>query len=67
MNAPNEVLRSEAADSILIVGTGAMASLFGARLSPFADVTLLGTWDAGLAALQERGVRLVEHDGAERT
>jgi 2-dehydropantoate 2-reductase len=58
---------SEAADSILIVGTGAMASIFGVRLSRYADVTLLGTWEAGLAALQERGVRFVEFDGTEHT
>jgi len=67
VRAGDESRSSEAADSILIVGTGAMASIFGARLSPYADVTLLGTWEAGLAALQEHGVRLVEHDGAERT
>lgn len=65
--ARSESLSSEATDSILIVGTGAMASIFGARLSSYADVTLLGTWEAGLAALKEHGVRLVEHDGAERT
>ena len=34
-----------------------MACLFGARLSPFASVTLLGTWAEGLAALQRSGVR----------
>jgi 2-dehydropantoate 2-reductase len=52
--------------SVTIAGTGAMACLFGARLSSHADVTLLGTWPEGLAALQE-GIRLVEGDGSERT
>lgn len=35
-----------------------MACLFGARLSPHADVTLLGSWTEGLAALQHAGIRL---------
>lgn len=50
---------------LLIVGTGAMACLFGARLSDVADVTMLGTWPQGLAALREQGIRLVEPDGTE--
>jgi 2-dehydropantoate 2-reductase len=49
-------------DSILIVGSGAMACLFGARLAPHAEVTLLGTWPEGLAALRREGIRL-EADG----
>jgi 2-dehydropantoate 2-reductase len=52
--------------SILIVGTGALASLFGARLAAAGvHVTMLGTWTEGLAALRERGVRLMEADGSE--
>jgi len=47
--------------SILIVGTGAMAGLFGARLGPHAEVTLLGTWAAGLEALARDGIRLQEN------
>jgi 2-dehydropantoate 2-reductase len=47
-----------ATPSILIAGTGAMACLFGARLAPHAEVTLLGTWSDGLAALQRGGIRL---------
>lgn len=35
-----------------------MAGLFGARLAPHAEVTLLGTWQAGLAALRRDGIRL---------
>jgi 2-dehydropantoate 2-reductase len=44
--------------SVLIVGTGAMACLFGAKLAPVADVTLLGTWREGLSALVKSGIRL---------
>ena len=54
-------------EKILIVGTGAMASLFAARLAGVAEVTLLGTWEAGLDALETRGVRLVETDGREES
>lgn len=53
-------------DSLLIVGTGAMACLFGARLaSAGTHVTLLGTWPEGLEALHTRGIRLAGTDGAE--
>lgn len=44
--------------AVLIVGTGAMACLFGARLAPHARVTMLGTWREGLAALRAEGIRL---------
>jgi 2-dehydropantoate 2-reductase len=53
--------------SLLLVGTGALASLFGARLAAAGvHVTMLGSWPEGLAALREHGVRLVEADGVER-
>jgi 2-dehydropantoate 2-reductase len=53
--------------SLLIVGTGALASLFGARLAAAGvDVTMLGSWPDGLAALREHGVRLVDSDGSKR-
>ena len=53
--------------SLLLVGTGALASLFGARLAAAGvHVTMLGTWPEGLAALGEHGVRLVEAGSAER-
>jgi 2-dehydropantoate 2-reductase len=52
---------------ILVVGTGAMACLFGARLSAAgAQVMMLGTWAEGLSALSQHGVRVVEPDGDER-
>ncbi|MEW6566604.1 MAG: 2-dehydropantoate 2-reductase [Chloroflexota bacterium] len=52
--------------SVLIVGTGAMACLLGARLTPHAQVTMLGTWREGLAALGSRGICL-ETNGATQT
>lgn len=45
-------------EHLLIVGTGAMACLFGARLASHAEVTLLGSWAAGLQALERDGIRL---------
>jgi 2-dehydropantoate 2-reductase len=46
-------------DSLLIVGTGALATFFAARLAAAGvDVTMLGTWLEGLAALRENGARL---------
>ncbi|MCI0518771.1 MAG: 2-dehydropantoate 2-reductase [Chloroflexi bacterium] len=52
---------------VLIVGVGAMACLFAARLSASgAQVTLLGSWAEALDALNRRGVTLVDVDGAER-
>ncbi len=52
---------------ILLVGTGALATLFAARLSEAGHrVSMLGTWREGLAALQTDGARVVEADGSER-
>jgi len=51
---------------VLIAGTGALATLFAARLSASGHpVTMLGTWADGLKALNENGARLVDADGAE--
>ena len=52
---------------VLIVGTGALATLFAARLSAAgARVTLLGTWKNGIDSLAENGARLIEADGTMR-
>jgi 2-dehydropantoate 2-reductase len=51
-------------DSILIVGTGAMATLFAARLAGAGvKVTMLGSWPDGMAALSNQGVQV---DGENR-
>jgi 2-dehydropantoate 2-reductase len=53
-------------EALLIVGTGALATLFAARLSASGvAVTMLGTWKDGLEALQKDGARLVLEDGSE--
>jgi 2-dehydropantoate 2-reductase len=52
--------------NVTILGTGAMACLFGARLSAVADVTLVGNWPEGLSALRDTGV-VIEEDGRARS
>ncbi len=55
------------ANSLLIVGTGALACLFAARLGAAGQpVAMLGTWPAGLAALRAHGVRLTDSGGVEK-
>src|SRR5688572_19204134 len=49
---------------VTILGTGALACLFGARLASVAEVTLLGTWAEGLAAIQERGIVVEDPSGS---
>src|SRR5574341_1898340 len=53
----------EAMMKIAIFGVGAMGCLFGARLSPHADVTLIGRWPEQLAALRAGPLRVVAADG----
>ncbi|GAB4433194.1 MAG: 2-dehydropantoate 2-reductase [Anaerolineales bacterium] len=53
-------------ESVLIAGTGALATLFAARLSANGHpVCMLGSWQAGLDALQNHGARLIEDNGRE--
>ena len=52
---------------ILLVGTGALATLFAARLSEAGHgVHMLGTWQKGLAELKQHGARVVDANGNER-
>lgn len=52
--------------NILIVGTGALATLFAARLARAGyQITMLGSWKAGLDALCKDGARLVDAQGYE--
>lgn len=61
-------MRAKDTNSLLIVGTGAMACLFAARFSSASyRVTMLGTWKEGLQALRENGVVIVDSDGNERS
>ena len=54
-------------NNILIIGTGALATLFAARLAQAGyQITMLGSWKEGLDALHKDGARLVDADGIER-
>jgi len=53
-------------EKFLIVGTGALASLFAARLAQAGwDVTMLGTWPQALNAIRTDGVRVIDAAGRE--
>jgi 2-dehydropantoate 2-reductase len=55
-------------ESILLVGTGALATLFAARLSEAGHaVSMLGTWKDGLHALQKDGARIIDANGNEKS
>jgi 2-dehydropantoate 2-reductase len=50
-------------DSILILGTGALATLFAARFAKAGiSVTMLGTWVEGLAGINEKGIHVEGED-----
>ncbi len=51
---------------ILILGTGALATLFAARLAQAGHhITMLGSWTEGIAALREHGAGVVDANGIE--
>ena len=53
-------------DNILILGTGALATLFAARLTEAGyQITLLGTWKEGIDSLRRNGARLIDANGTE--
>lgn len=51
---------------LLIVGTGAMACLFAAKMRAAGHpVRMLGSWREGLEALENEGIRLLDIDGKQ--
>jgi 2-dehydropantoate 2-reductase len=48
---------------IAIIGSGAMGSLFAARLAPLVELIMVAHWEPQLAALQGSGLTLEEPDG----
>jgi 2-dehydropantoate 2-reductase len=55
-------------NNLLIVGTGALATLFAARLAQAGQpITMLGTWNDGLNALRTHGARLLDANGNSHT
>lgn len=54
-------------EEFLILGTGALATLFAARLAGAGyRIVMLGTWKDGLEALGQYGARLVDANGREQ-
>jgi len=43
---------------ISIIGTGAMATLFAARLSDVADVSMIGSWTEAIEAIRQHGITI---------
>jgi 2-dehydropantoate 2-reductase len=53
--------------NILVVGTGALATLFAARLTEAGHtITMLGSWQDGILALRKNGARVVDSHGNEK-
>lgn len=51
-------------EPILIVGTGALGSLFAARLAQAGrSITMLGTWKEGLEAINRSGISFIDANG----
>jgi 2-dehydropantoate 2-reductase len=50
---------------IHVLGTGALACFFGARLARAAEVTLIGTWTEGVGAIASGGIVLETPGAAE--
>lgn len=50
---------------VVIFGTGAMACLFGSRLSAVAEVTLVGRWIAAIQAIRDRGILVEDSRGVQ--
>jgi 2-dehydropantoate 2-reductase len=59
---------NSSSETILIVGTGALACLFAARFAAAGlPVTMLGNWLEGVNSLRDQGVRLIDTNGSEIT
>lgn len=50
---------------IAVIGSGAMGTMFAARLSKAASVSLFGTWKEQLSTIEEYGLVLTDHSGGE--
>lgn len=48
---------------IAVIGTGALACVYAARLAAHAEVAMYGSWPAGVKAIRDHGVHVVEPDG----
>ncbi len=51
---------------IAIIGTGALASLFAAKLSQVSNVSMVGTWQAQIDAINRNGITVFEQTGRSK-
>ncbi|MCJ7622579.1 MAG: 2-dehydropantoate 2-reductase [Anaerolineaceae bacterium] len=55
-------------ERVVVIGTGAMACLFAARLAASGqDVTMLGTWPEAIKAIKQGGVQVVDGKGGSKS
>lgn len=60
-------MASENVQAVLVVGSGAMACVFAARLSAAGvPVTMLASWEDGIQHLQQQGVRVIDDNHPEQ-
>jgi len=50
---------------VILFGAGAMSCLFAARLAHVAQVTLVDSWNEGIAVIRERGILLEDSHGSQ--
>ncbi len=66
--ATKQSLPPEQNIQVLIVGSGAMACLFAARLAAAGvRIAMLGSWKEGVHAIRQFGVRMIDADGSLKT
>jgi 2-dehydropantoate 2-reductase len=58
---------SQSRPSVAIIGSGALACLFAARLSRVGSVELIGSWQQQIESINERGITISELDGSVNT
>jgi 2-dehydropantoate 2-reductase len=55
-------------EPLLIIGTGALASLFAGRFTKTGiPMKMLGGWTEGVKAIRDKGLRFIDTDGIENT
>lgn len=56
-------MSEELLTNIAVIGTGAMGSLFAGQLSSNAAVTIVGSWQKQMSAIEEAGLVLIDMEG----
>jgi 2-dehydropantoate 2-reductase len=67
VEADSDLMSEENSTPIVVMGTGAMGTLFAARLSSEAAVTVVGSWKEQLSTIKDSGLLLTDNDGNQRS